>query len=63
LGGFRLVLGTEFVGELPDALGAVLRNEDRNLAQPLRWWGLGRGPALADQRAADDKPDNVGKAR
>jgi hypothetical protein len=26
----------EFVGELSDALGAVLRDEDRDLAQPLR---------------------------
>jgi hypothetical protein len=26
----------EFVSELLDALGAVLRDEDRDLAQPLR---------------------------
>jgi hypothetical protein len=30
--------GAEFLGELPDALGAVLRDEDRDLAQPLRSW-------------------------
>jgi hypothetical protein len=34
--GFRLMLGAEFVGELPDALGAARRNEDGDLAQPLR---------------------------
>jgi hypothetical protein len=26
----------EFVGELPDALSAIFRDEDRDLAQPLR---------------------------
>jgi hypothetical protein len=28
--------GAEFVGELPDALGAGRRNEDGDLAEPLR---------------------------
>jgi hypothetical protein len=26
----------EFLGEPPDVLGAVLRDEDRDLAQPVR---------------------------
>jgi hypothetical protein len=43
------------VGELPDALGAVLRDEDCDLAQPLRSLGSGRGAALVHQRAAADK--------
>jgi hypothetical protein len=30
------VSGAEFLGELPDALGAVHRDEDRDLAEPLR---------------------------
>ena len=34
--GFCLVPGAEFVGELPDALRAAFRDEDRDLAEPLR---------------------------
>jgi hypothetical protein len=40
-GGFGLMSGAEFLGELPDALGTVLRDENRDLAQPLRSWGSG----------------------
>jgi hypothetical protein len=35
--GFYVLLGAEFVSELSDALGAILRDEDRDLGQPLRW--------------------------
>jgi hypothetical protein len=34
--GFCVLPRAEFVGELSDALGAVLRDEDRDLAQLLR---------------------------
>jgi hypothetical protein len=50
--GFWLMPGAEFVCELPDALGAVLRHEDRDLAQLPRSQGSRRGPALAHQRAS-----------
>jgi len=36
LGGFRPVPDAEFLGELPDVLGAAFRDEDRDLAQPMR---------------------------
>jgi hypothetical protein len=35
--GFYVLLGAEFVSELSDALSAILRDEDRDLGQPLRW--------------------------
>jgi hypothetical protein len=56
LGGSCPVPSAEIVGELPDALSALFRDEDRDLAQPLRSQGLGWGPALAHQRAAADEP-------
>jgi hypothetical protein len=40
LGGF-CVPGAEFLGELPDALNAIFRDEDRDFAQPLRSRGSG----------------------
>jgi hypothetical protein len=52
--GFYVLLGAEFVSELSDALGAILRNEDRDLAQPLRSWRSGGREALVHQRAAAD---------
>jgi hypothetical protein len=35
------VSGAEFLGELPDALGTVLRDENRDLAQPPALVGVG----------------------
>ena len=58
-----MLLGAEFVSELSDALGAILRDEDRDLAQPLRSWGSGRGPALVHQRAAADDAQHQSSRR
>ena len=34
--GFWVLPGAEFLGALTDVLGAAFRDEDRDLAQPLR---------------------------
>jgi hypothetical protein len=36
LGGFGAVPNAEFPGELPDVLDAAFRDEDCDLAQPMR---------------------------
>ena len=49
----------EFLGELADALSAAFRDEDRDLAQPLRPQGSGWAPKWSVSHARDDTPAPV----
>jgi len=59
LGWFSPVPGAKFLGELPDTLDAIFRDENRDLAQPLRSWGSGWRPALVHQRVPGRYPAPV----
>jgi len=59
LGWFSPVPVAEFLSELPDTLDAIFRDENRDLAQPLRSWGSGWRPALVHQRVPGRYPAPV----